>query len=146
MISRTVFGFIAGGITLFAVTLLVSGSPLLLANVGWLGEIPAGTFISWAGIFCLPLSLLLASGDPRVQNSGILNWISNLLRLAVVLGLVWGLVGFLFAGNWSFNFSPQESFRGSVSAANYFWAYTGFTVCLSVLLGLALAAQRLVQK
>jgi len=91
----------------------------------------------------LPLSLLLASGDPRVQYSRIMNGISNLLRLAVMLGFVGGLVGFLFADNWSFNFSPQASFRGGVSAANYFWAYTGLVVCLAVLSGVALAVQRL---
>ena len=107
-------------------------NPEILGNRLYEGSrIPAGTFISWIGLFVY--SLFFYSIYPiKVKSSrgGILR---RMLFINLVLASFWGIISFWLAGNWAYNFDNRSIF--------YFWiAITAsiFLIPLAVFLILGL--------
>jgi hypothetical protein len=128
-VDRGVF-VISAGILLVCAYLLVTNSPLLLQQVIGEPSVPAGTVVAWFGLFSLAatarqLSLML--GAPAA--------IMGLFWLSLAIAAGWGLVSYLLAADWHFNFSARaEGFRGSDAAAHWFWRYSFLVAGLPVVL------------
>ena len=102
--------------------LLATSSSLLMVP---LGNVPAGTLITWLGLVSLPLLLVLLLRKLHKPENQVLNGFRTALFAILLLAVIWGFVAFALAGNWAFNFSSASpSFRGSVRAGVYFWNYT----------------------
>ena len=106
--------------------LLISGSKLLLLPLQESPYIPLGTFITWAGIAALPLSIYW--GIPSIRSSEKLKTYRYVLIALILLGLSWGLIAYALAGNWAYTFQNQEAFRGSSRASVYYWYFNYFMV------------------
>jgi uncharacterized BrkB/YihY/UPF0761 family membrane protein len=48
----------------------------------------------------------------------------RIFTLFTLLGMVWGLISYLLAGNWSYTFSSEMTFLGSDTAFKIFLIYT----------------------
>jgi hypothetical protein len=124
--------------------LLASGSPLLVKPIVAGSEFPFGSLIAWLGISSLPLSLLFgihSLGEPPSRGYKVINL---MLKGLTLLGLVWGLVSYLLAGNWSFSFGGSEKFQGSHEAFAVFTFYTAILVSLSLLIILVVGIHQLI--
>ncbi len=109
--------------TIIAILLLLISVYLLMDQPGILitdifEGFPAGTLISWTGIFCLTVVIndITVLG---VEKAKMLYAIyRRLLGINLILAMFWGLLGFYLSGNWSMIFfdKPEESV--------IFWYYT----------------------
>lgn len=144
MNTRVLLFTVSITIVITALCLLLSGSSVLLLNLASESNIPLGTFVTWAGITSFPLAVLSGNGNIYRAKLGIIRLLNNVLTVCVFLGAAWGIVGFLLAGNWGFNFSERESFIGSSSAYVYFWSYTAAVVGVSLFAFIALIIRSLI--
>lgn len=108
-------------VVLGTIFLLATGSRLLTLALDWPVAIPLGTFITWAGMICLPLAI--HSGIDELQRpTGTLNKILlTMLRAALFMAILWVPISYFLAGNMSFTFSDKASFQGSLVAMQWFW-------------------------
>lgn len=120
--------------------LLISGSSLNTMPLVMDPYIPFGNVMTWFGLICLPLSLLLYLA--LYANLGrILEVLYGLvLRLAILAGFAWPFVGKYLSGNWANSFvdKPEES--------ALFWTYTEYTVIVSLVIFILIAVQVLLQR
>ncbi|KGE85773.1 hypothetical protein [Phaeodactylibacter xiamenensis] len=131
---RKVAVYALWGLVLITALLLYSGHPVL----NWPGPfgLPLGNGIAWAGLVALPTAQLLGlfhkhnrEKDPRI---GVF-YIASLG--ALTLSLLWGVLSYGLAGNWSFVFNQQEaSFVGGAEAASYFLYLSAATAGIPLLI------------
>ncbi len=124
MMKRKGIGF------LLALAFLATSAYLLVTASGWLvtplfgnENFPMGTLITWTGFIALQATVFFGADmliDPDSKWEKTLRY--GLLAL-IVLGMLWGFIAFLLAGNWGFNFSAGESFRGGPQASRIFWGF-----------------------
>src|SRR6056297_3392645 len=95
-------------LTLSVITLLVTGSNLLIIPLDNSKSIPFGTFITWTGMVSLPLTIYWGIKELRKP-------LSKLNRI------LWVPISYLLAGNLSFTFSEKETFQGGQIAMRWFW-------------------------
>jgi hypothetical protein len=105
-----------------------------------------GTLVSWIGLIAFTSAIYLAFNKiDRASNS-----IRQIIRIVsgstIILALLWGLIGFVFAGNWAFVFQNHDEFRGGIEASRYFWIFTASLVLLPVLLFLILLLLLLIKR
>jgi hypothetical protein len=108
-------------VTFFTITLLVTGSSLLMIALDDDNSIPLGTFITWAGMIALPLSIYWGIKELRKPSSKLNRFLSGLLKIIIILGILWVPVSYLLAGNLSFSFSEKVTFQGGQEAMRWFW-------------------------
>jgi len=105
-------------ITVLVISLLVTGSSMLNLSIG---GIPLGTFITWSGMICLPLSIYLGISALRAPTTMISRILSLFLKLLLISGILWLPIAYLLAGNLSFTFSEKATFQGGQAAMRWFW-------------------------
>lgn len=126
--------FVSSVILVFCLILLVTGSPILGTPLVNKTAFPSGTIISWIGIIALTITIYLVFILLRHSTRSNYKMLSYVLRSIVIFAALWGLTGFLLAGNWAFIFQNHDEFRGSIEASRLFWIYTASLVLLPVLL------------
>ena len=92
----------------------------LLIAIG--DSFPSGTLISW---------LLIVAWAFLFYSISKKKWVKKILFVNFLLGLFWGLVGYLISGNWGFNFTGGKFY--------YLWISFTAIVVLSPLLVLLLS-------
>ncbi len=122
-------------LTLVIITgyLLISQSTVLTQTFFKDNTFPAGTFITWTGLLCLQLSVYY--GFPKIQNSKNLFYmvIGYLIIITISLAFFYGIIAYALSGNWAFNFTSSEDFRGSDDASFWFWRLNYFLVIIPVI-------------
>ena len=116
--------FVSLIVTLVVIALLVSGSSLLTLSLNKSGTLPLGTFISWAGIICLPLSVYWGVSEFRKPTKKANRVLSLALKLVLILAFLWVPISFGLAGNMNFNFGESSSFQGGQLAMRIFWIFS----------------------
>ena len=107
--------------TLFTILLLVTGSSLLTLAIDKADTIPLGTFITWAGMISLPLSIYWGIQELRNPKGAFSSFLSKSLKVILLLAILWVPISYLLAGNLSFSFSEKETFQGGQIAMRWFW-------------------------
>ena len=130
--------YISSIILVSCLFLIVTGSPILNAPLYNGSAFPLGTLVSWIGIIAFAFTIYLSFNRIHHANNSFHRIIRIVSGSIVVLALFWGLIGFLFAGNWAFTFQNHDEFRGSIEASGYFWIFTATLILLPVLLFLIL--------
>ncbi|MBN2861586.1 MAG: DUF1705 domain-containing protein [Bacteroidales bacterium] len=126
--------------------LVVTGSPILNVPLYKDSAFPLGTLVSWIGLITVTFAIYLTSNKIHRTNNSIRQIIRIVSGSTIILALLWGLIGFLFAGNWAFVFQNHDEFRGSIEASRYFWIFTASLVLLPVLLILTVLFMLLLKK
>lgn len=104
--------------------LLVTGSSILTLALDQNNSIPLGTFITWAGVISLPLSIYWGIKELREPTKKLNVVLAGFLKMLIILAIIWVPISYLLAGNISFTFSEKESFQGGQIAMIWFWRYT----------------------
>lgn len=120
MKNRRIWLIVSLLVTLCTIGLLAQGSSLLTTAIGN-SSIPSGTFITWAGIIALPLSIYLGVGELRNPTWKLNSLLSGLLKIILILAILWVPISYLLAGNLSFTFKEKETFQGGQTAMKWFW-------------------------
>lgn len=126
--------YVSSVILVFCLFLLITGSPILGTPLVNKTTFPSGTLISWIGIIALTITIYLVFILLRRSTSSNYMILSYALRSIVIFAALWGLIGFLLAGNWAFIFQNHDEFTGSIEASRLFWIYTASLVLIPVLL------------
>ena len=117
--------------------LLITGSPILTISLAENANIPLGTFITWAGMISLPLTVYWGIHPLRHPKSTWHIALSIGLKVILALGILWVPIAYGLAGNISFTFSESETFQGSQLAMQWFW-YLSYGIGIGALLVLVL--------
>lgn len=146
MKNLRIWFFVALTVLTISAVLLVTGSPLLIVGLDKNDTIPLGTFITWAGMISLPLSIYLGIAELRKPSGKLNKILSGMLKICIVGAILWVPVSYFLAGNISFTFSERETFRGGQTAMKGFWGFTyGIGIC-SILILLGYWISRLFKK
>ena len=121
MKKRKLYFLVALLITTCVLALLMTGSSLLNVNLAKQSSIPLGTYITWAGMTSLPLSVYWGFKRLRKPNSSLTRFLSSLLKIIIVMGILWVPISYLLSGNLSFSFSETDTFQGGQTAMRWFW-------------------------
>lgn len=110
-------------VVLIIIGLLAFGSSIL--NSPFLGnqQLPTGTLLTWLGFTLYPAIFYLLAFGRKKPRSKLQSLIASGYKLLIVLGLLWGLISYGLAGNWSFSFKGQEAYIGSARAGRLFWNF-----------------------
>lgn len=108
-------------LTICVIILLATSSSLLTIGLDNSNSIPMGTFVTWAGMISLPLSMFFGIGKLRKPTGKFNRILAMLLKFILVLAILWVPLSYMLAGNISFNFSEKESFQGGQLAMKWFW-------------------------
>lgn len=128
-------GFILSMIVFFLATgLLLSGSPLLEKTLIGSLYLPLGNIITWLGMIAFPLVFLFGFRAICHPKTKIDKFFRFLFLIALFLSALWGFISFYLAGNWSYSFTIEEEFRGSVEASKIFWINSYLTGALPLVL------------
>jgi hypothetical protein len=103
---------------------------------------PWGTLIAWFGLLSLPGLVYFLFPGLMHPATGVQRILKGLWLLSVVLALLWPLLSFYLAANWSYSFKAQDSFRGSARASAYYWNLVKFTAALPLLVFLGCLLER----
>ena len=121
MNRRKVWFFIFLIVTLITIVLLVSGSSLLTLALDNDDSVPLGTFITWAGMMSLPLTVYCGILQFRKPTKRINKLLAGTLKILIVLAFFWLPLSYILAGNLSFSFTQKEAFQGGQMAMKWFW-------------------------
>ena len=121
MNKRKVYFYSTLILTLSVIILLVTGSSLLTIALDRDESIPVGTLMTWTGMISLPLTIYWGIKELRKPSSKLNRFLSGLLKIIIVLGILWVPLSYLLAGNLSFSFSEKETFQGGQDAMKWFW-------------------------
>ncbi|AXG71333.1 hypothetical protein KORDIASMS9_03590 [Kordia sp. SMS9] len=124
MNKRKIYFFTALALTLGSLLLLVTGSSILTTALDSTNSVPLGTFITWIGLFSLPMTLFLGAREMRKPSRRIYKILSVILKTITVLAILWVPISYLLAGNISFTFTEKEEFQGGQEAMRLFWRFT----------------------
>ncbi|NNK88592.1 MAG: hypothetical protein HKO90_09940 [Flavobacteriaceae bacterium] len=135
---------------LVALTVLISSGVILLTGSSLLTyelinkpRVPAGTLISWLGLIALPSSFFYGITRIRRPQKRFDSIINNGFKGLICLGLLWGLICFVLANNWTNSFSSKvDGFRGSVRAGEVFWMFNYVLVAMPFVLLIILTLER----
>ena len=136
MLKFSIRTIVATVLLLISVYLLLGQPGILITNIA--EGLPAGTFIAWTGIFCLTL-VINDLTSVNVKNGHMLYTVyRRLLNINLILVMLWGLLGYYMAGNWSLIFfeKPDESI--------IFWYYTVVITSLPLLILLVYVIHRFI--
>jgi len=111
MDNRKLYFLVSIFITIVVLMLLITGSSVLNVNLAKQSSIPLGTFITWAGMVSFPLSLYWGIKRLRKPNGLLTRFLSSLLKIIIVMGILWVPISYLLAGNLSFSFSEKDQFK-----------------------------------
>ena len=121
MNKRKTYFYTALILTLSVIILLVTGSSLLTMSLSSDQSIPLGTFITWAGMVSLPLTIYWSVNELRKPTKKINRIISAFLKIIIAFGILWVPIAYLLSGNLSFTFSEKNTFQGGQAAMRWFW-------------------------
>ena len=121
MNKRKTYFYTALILTLSVIILLVTGSSLLTMSLSSDQSIPLGTFITWAGMVSLPLTIYWSVKELRNPTKKINIILSAFLKIIIAFGILWVPIAYLLSGNLSFTFSEKETFQGGQAAMRWFW-------------------------
>lgn len=121
-------------ICIAAIILLVTGSSLLTTPLDKNNTIPLGTFITWAGLISLPLSIYWGIKKLRKPESRLYSYLSLILKATGILAVLWVPNCYLLAGNISYTFAEKEIFQGGQLAMKWFWGFTYSIVIVPILI------------
>ena len=133
MSKRKIFFWLTLLVFLMSLYLLFTGSPLLNYALDDNDSFPLGTLITWAGMICLPLCILLGVKKLRKPHNRFYRFLGFMLRTSLFLAIIWAPVCYLLAGNWNYSFSEKERFQGGQTAALIFWRYSAAIPILALL-------------
>lgn len=133
MNKRKLFFWLSLLVFLGSLYLLITGSTLLNYALDDNDSFPLGTLITWAGMISLPLCILLGVKKLRKPSTGFYRFLSLMLKLSLLLGILWAPVCYLLAGNWNYSFSEKEAFQGGQTAMRIFWRYSAAIPILALL-------------
>jgi len=119
--KRKTYFYTALILTLSVIILLVTGSSLLTMSLSSDQSIPLGTFITWAGMVSLPLTIYWSVKELRNPTKKINIILSAFLKIIIAFGILWVPIAYLLSGNLSFTFSEKETFQGGQAAMRWFW-------------------------
>jgi hypothetical protein len=85
---------------------LLTGARLLVRPVLSEPLVPLGTLVSWLFLVLFPYTFLFLGTQfhPRDGRNQAVRLSVLLFQLALVMGISWGIVSWLLAGNWRFYF------------------------------------------
>ena len=69
----------------------------------------------------LPLTIYWGTKDLRKPSGKLNRFLSGLLKIIIILGILWVPISYFLAGNLSFTFSEKETFQGGQEAMKWFW-------------------------
>lgn len=121
MNRRKIWFFSSLIVTFSTIISLVTGSSLLMIALDDANSIPLGTFITWAGMIALPLSIYWGIKELRKPSGKLNRILSGFIKIIIILGILWVPISYLLAGNLSFSFSEKETFQGGQDAMKWFW-------------------------
>lgn len=121
MKGRIIWFYGALVIAIIVLVLLLTGSSLLTVALDKKNTIPLGTFITWAGMISLPLTVYWGVYNLRKPSLGFHKFLSAVLKVVIALGILWLPISYLLAGNMSFTFTESISFQGGQLAMKLFW-------------------------
>jgi hypothetical protein len=109
-----------------ALSLLISGSDLLNLDLflGLVssGTLPLGTLITWMGFVGLAYVLTMSLEIMRSPKTLWEKVVSFFGKVGYYAAWLWPVLGWILAGNLSFEFtSAAQGFRGSPAASVWFW-------------------------
>ena len=130
---RSLLRMLPSLLLLFGLVLLLSGSHLLALPVIEGSPLPVGNLAAWLCLSMFPLSVLVGIRLIRKPVSRVYRFYRQAFVIYALLGMIWGLLCYLLAGNWAFAFSDHGLFRGSDTAFKIFVSYTAITGGLSLL-------------
>lgn len=113
-------------IVLVGLYLLLSGSPVLVYTMFSNPLVPVGTAVAWGLVILTPMLTGYNLGLKRFRYKWI-GWIFIFLnRVSFLLGLAFGWIGYLWSGNWAFNFGPEVD-------GTMFWNLVRLIIVLNLL-------------
>ncbi len=121
MDKTNLFFLLSLAVFLVSLFLLASASPLLNYALGDNDTVPLGSFITWAGLIALPMSLYWGSLKFRKPEGSFYKVLSLCLKITIVLAILWLPISYALAGNMNFNFGQSTSFQGGQTAMKIFW-------------------------
>ncbi len=124
MKNLRIWFFVSLTVLTISAVLLVTSSPLLTVGLDKNDTIPLGTFITWAGLISLPLSIYLGISELRNPTGSLNKILSGMLKICIAGAILWVPVSYFLAGNISFTFAERETFRGGQTAMILFWRFT----------------------
>lgn len=116
-------------ILVFTFFLLVTGSSILTIPLDDNNAVPLGTFITWAGIISLPMTIYWGVKKLRSPTGYVYTYLSNILKGILILTVMWVPICYLLAGNISFSFTEKETFQGGQLAMKWFWRFS-YTIAI----------------
>ena len=111
----------------------IKDSPVLEAPLVEGIDLPLGTMLAWLCITMLPLSILLGIRYIRKPISPVYRFYNRAFLLLTLLGMAWGAISYLLAGNWTFTFANAKEFMGSEIAFELFLPYSSFVIAITLL-------------
>ncbi|MEL4306779.1 hypothetical protein [Joostella sp. CR20] len=135
---------------LFYLFLLLLSCYLFLSGVinlnnTFLGlPVPVGGFLAWSILIFIPIVIFYGNKSLYQPSKKFHLFYRRIIFLILCFAVLWLFIGYVFAGNWRFNFKAQEAFRGSESASMYFLYFTLTLVIVPVLIGIALRIHNVV--
>jgi hypothetical protein len=117
----------------FVLLLLVTGSPLLVMPIGPGLGVPFGNVITWIGMLALVMLPWFGWSSLRSPHTTRDRNYRRAWSFLLLLALLWPVISYGLAGNWSFSFQRRDSFRGGPTAALWFFRYSFAVVVLPVL-------------
>lgn len=136
MKKRTAYFLMSLVVFLVSLGLLISGSSILVKPVIPESSVPVGTVSTWLGLIALSLLFVYGNNKLNAPKNNFEQTIRFGFKTCFFLALFWGLVSYLLAGNWSYNFKTSDEFVGSNEAYEVFRYYTLLVVGLPFLLAL----------
>jgi hypothetical protein len=120
------------------VYLLYSGHPVLLEEFIPAIEMPYGTIIAWLALILFPLLAYLFIAQTAPMLSEIFQLVvGRLVRIALFMGVFWGVICYYLAENWHYSFSRSLAHQDARSQA--FWLLTSSIPILTIVALLAVA-------
>jgi len=107
-------------VTFFIIISLVTGSSLLMIALDDSNSIPLGTFITWAGMIALPLSVYWGIKELRKPSKKLNRILAGFIKIIIILGILWVPISYLLAGNLSFSLSYGIGI-GSILTIIIYW-------------------------
>ena len=132
--SLAVIGFIV----LVLIYLFLVGHPILTQVFITELDMPYGNVFAWLGLILFPwFAYLFLKQTASMFSQLFLLIVGRLIRIALFMGIFWGVLGYYLSGNWRNSFTPQISNQDARSEA--FWFITGAIPVLTLISLLAIA-------
>ncbi|NND10655.1 MAG: hypothetical protein HKN96_05565 [Flavobacteriaceae bacterium] len=135
MKKNEIWFYISLIVLLTTIILLLTGSSLLTFALDKEDSIPLGSFITWAGLISLPLTLYWGIKELRNPTTKAYGYLAKTIKIVILIAVLWVPISYLLAGNLSFNFSEKASFQGGQIAMKWFWGLS-FGIPVATLLTL----------